>query len=475
MTSKEMEARSGMTRANIRFYESEGLLSPARSANGYREYTEEDLLVLQRIHLLRMLRLPLEDIKAMHRGERSLHDTMAQHMEWLQQEQQELSRSRTVCGEIRESHSGYRSLDAERYLEDLKRQPEQSEAAIYEDVLPPLVAPWRRYFARGFDYTLYVLFWDLFLIAVCNVRISAGTGGFFGALIPMALMLFLEPLWLRLFSTTPGKWILGLSVTADDGRRLRYAEGFSRTLSALWWGEGAGIPIFQIVRLWKSYTAHSDGETLPWEYDSTLTLRDSRRWRAWALVVGYVLVGVLLGAAMVRAELPRHRGEITAEEFAQNFNKLAAYHDYDFGAVLTGDGTWERVLTPHMMVSIADGPQDFVFAEKDGVLTAVGFSYHAVNEENWMPNFRTQMYLAALSFAGAQEDFRIMAGDQERLAETIRRHPYESFTLDLAGVRIVCDVEYEGYLDEMVYNGYLIPIEGADCAYHFAFSMEKIA
>ena len=36
MTIKELEEAVGMTRANIRFYEQEGLLSPARSANGYR-------------------------------------------------------------------------------------------------------------------------------------------------------------------------------------------------------------------------------------------------------------------------------------------------------------------------------------------------------------------------------------------------------------------------------------------------------
>ena len=36
MTIKELEARSGMTRANIRFYEQEGLLTPQRLDNGYR-------------------------------------------------------------------------------------------------------------------------------------------------------------------------------------------------------------------------------------------------------------------------------------------------------------------------------------------------------------------------------------------------------------------------------------------------------
>ena len=35
MTIKEIENLSGMTRANIRFYETEGLLRPARNSNGY--------------------------------------------------------------------------------------------------------------------------------------------------------------------------------------------------------------------------------------------------------------------------------------------------------------------------------------------------------------------------------------------------------------------------------------------------------
>lgn len=48
MTIKEIESLSGLTRANIRFYEQQGFLSPERHENGYREYTEEDLEILKR-------------------------------------------------------------------------------------------------------------------------------------------------------------------------------------------------------------------------------------------------------------------------------------------------------------------------------------------------------------------------------------------------------------------------------------------
>ena len=49
MNIKEIEERSGLTRANIRYYEQEGLLAPARRENKYRDYSEEDLETLLRV------------------------------------------------------------------------------------------------------------------------------------------------------------------------------------------------------------------------------------------------------------------------------------------------------------------------------------------------------------------------------------------------------------------------------------------
>ena len=46
MTIKEIETLSGLPRANIRYYESEGLITPKRAENGYREYSQADAQVL---------------------------------------------------------------------------------------------------------------------------------------------------------------------------------------------------------------------------------------------------------------------------------------------------------------------------------------------------------------------------------------------------------------------------------------------
>ena len=53
MKIKEIESLTKMERSNIRFYERKGLISPKRLANGYRDYSENDLQILLRIKLLK--------------------------------------------------------------------------------------------------------------------------------------------------------------------------------------------------------------------------------------------------------------------------------------------------------------------------------------------------------------------------------------------------------------------------------------
>ena len=66
MKNNEVEARVGITKKNIRFYEAQGLLSPRRnSENGYRDYGPDEVETLRRIKLLRKLGLSLEEIRQM--------------------------------------------------------------------------------------------------------------------------------------------------------------------------------------------------------------------------------------------------------------------------------------------------------------------------------------------------------------------------------------------------------------------------
>ena len=56
MNIKQASEQSGVSAPNIRFYEKEGLLTPARrQGNDYRDYTAGDIRALKLIRMLRML------------------------------------------------------------------------------------------------------------------------------------------------------------------------------------------------------------------------------------------------------------------------------------------------------------------------------------------------------------------------------------------------------------------------------------
>jgi len=45
MNIKQVEKLTGISSQNIRFYESQGLLTPERADNGYREYHQEYIII----------------------------------------------------------------------------------------------------------------------------------------------------------------------------------------------------------------------------------------------------------------------------------------------------------------------------------------------------------------------------------------------------------------------------------------------
>lgn len=97
MTIREIEALSGMTRANIRFYESEGLLTPNRMENGYRDYTRSDLDTLHKIRLLRALGLGIDEIRKLSAGETALDEALESRLSAMQTEQRTLVRAEEVA------------------------------------------------------------------------------------------------------------------------------------------------------------------------------------------------------------------------------------------------------------------------------------------------------------------------------------------------------------------------------------------
>lgn len=119
MNIKEVEARTGLKKANIRYYEQEGLLAPKRNVqNNYREYTPEDVEILERVKFLRMLGVSIEDIRRFQKKECTIAELMERREQELEEELRQVSEVREVCRVVKENGTDFGSLDLSLY--DLK-------------------------------------------------------------------------------------------------------------------------------------------------------------------------------------------------------------------------------------------------------------------------------------------------------------------------------------------------------------------
>jgi len=141
----EVETLVGVTKKNIRFYEEQGLLAPRRnSENGYRDYGEAEVDTLRRIKLMRKLGVPIDEIRQMLQGQRTVGDAMRRHLVTLEREKQNLQQSMELCSALKEREERLNALDAQAILTEME-QMEQAGATFQnkhkQDIRIRYVAP----------------------------------------------------------------------------------------------------------------------------------------------------------------------------------------------------------------------------------------------------------------------------------------------------------------------------------------------
>ena len=228
MNIAEAERRTGLSRANIRFYEKEGLLTPTRGENGYRDYTEDDVQTLRKIMLLRRLRLSVPDIRAIESGEKALPEAAAGQLDVLQGDIRESEQAYAMCRAICEDRAEWNGLDVDRYQSIVLPADDPRE----KDRIPPAGCPWRRFFARNVDAGLYGLLWSMLSQWVFRINPENVMSNLAWTLacgyVSWLLTFVFEPVLLHYWGTTPGKWIFGLSVRDEDGEKLSIRTAYAR-------------------------------------------------------------------------------------------------------------------------------------------------------------------------------------------------------------------------------------------------------
>ena len=480
MTIREIEARTGLPRANVRYYESEGLIRPTRGENGYRNYSEEDCQTLLKIKLLRQLDCSLEDIRAVQLGELPLEDLLARQLAGLRARQSELEQARLLCEQLQADRVEWDTIQPERYL-SWSLPPVRPEVA---DTVRFRI-PWRRYLARSLDLTLCGLLWNLFLaLALRENILQRGGLDLLDSFAALGLMLLLEPLFLHKFGATPGKALLFLRLTRSDGSHFSYAEGFHRTLRVILMGMGLSLPLLSFVTGVLGYYRCRQWKEQPWALEDEAWsdgTKDGQEFRdipgAMVRVACYagvhLLVILLLLPAFLFAAAPPHRGALTPEQFAENYNHLQSFDRAPNTPrfLLRADGSWQST-EPDDSASYFDAVFDRQYLPMEietrgGEVSAVSFSVDS-KEYATYPTIQVAYTVSAL--LGTRELFPSGQSDQ---VITGAAHTFEegTRTWEADGWTVTTTLEQTGY--RLRYPGSFLRVDPDNARFHFAFRMER--
>lgn len=137
MTIKEAEKQTGLVRSNIRFYEKEKLVVPARDdKNGYRDYSKKDIDEIKKIAYLRTLDISIEDIRAVMSGKEALTDVIKKQAALIQTKMEGLDRAKMMCEKmLKDGEVSFEELDAEKYVINLQSYWKENKAVFRLDAV----------------------------------------------------------------------------------------------------------------------------------------------------------------------------------------------------------------------------------------------------------------------------------------------------------------------------------------------------
>lgn len=125
MNIKQASQLSGVSSQNIRYYEREGLLCPQRDPNNdYRLYTDKDLHTLKLIRMLRMLDMPLEDIRMVLAGTVPLPQVLQNQEQRLQAQSEKLQAAIRFCRDLKTCAKDAEQLDVDVCLSKMENTPQ---------------------------------------------------------------------------------------------------------------------------------------------------------------------------------------------------------------------------------------------------------------------------------------------------------------------------------------------------------------
>lgn len=374
MLIQDVERKTGLDRATIRFYEKENLVIPIREENGYRTYQEHDVELLLKIKLLRQLGVSLSKIKNLQQGSSDFSEILSEQVSLLEHQIKNDTRAMLVCQKMQTDGAQFRNLDVHYYLKLLSAES-ISVGGSFSESVDRECHPWRRFFARSLDYSLIGSFLNIFIIGILRIRPFDSDASDIVIFLSRFAAIPILATMLHYWGTTPGKWVMGIRLESIHGGKLSGGEALYREGKIIWHGLGFFLPFVQIWRYYRSYRQEMDGIIHPWNEDSEVIYEKwsgSRKCIAALFFAISFTLSVLAGCDSV---MPTYRSEgITIEEFAENFRdyEKLLYHECEY--IMTDEGKWRNNENYIVDIALEAVRPNFVYkTNENGEITSISY------------------------------------------------------------------------------------------------------
>lgn len=121
----ELEQLLDVPRSLVFYYEKEGLVTPQRRANRYREYSEADVERLETILALRRLGFSLAQISDLLAGVRDFPDAVEENLCQLHQRIETLNGAVMICEKLKAERITMCEFDAAACLREIEREEQR--------------------------------------------------------------------------------------------------------------------------------------------------------------------------------------------------------------------------------------------------------------------------------------------------------------------------------------------------------------
>ena len=92
MKTHDIEVQLGITKQALIYYEKEGLINPIRDKNNYRQYSQNDIEILQVILLLRSFEISIDEIKLILSNKLSIRNCLEIKQNYLKNEKDKIDK-----------------------------------------------------------------------------------------------------------------------------------------------------------------------------------------------------------------------------------------------------------------------------------------------------------------------------------------------------------------------------------------------